>query len=188
MGNLLAFNGHVNDTAPFRWDEYDTLWKTERQYLDFTVTNDWNETCEFPRMWDSHANPVGEDILQHQRSGCRANDFDAFGDMPGVGSVPTFQEQLSKFASVQDRLRAWPGTEVLEKLKLFSCMQIQMLDIDGFRMDKAVQTPLDSLAEWSRHQKQCAHALGKDNFMIVGEEVSEVGFPLLIALNVLIAI
>ena len=97
-----------------------------------------------------------------------------FGDMKGVGAYPAWRSQLSKFASVQDRLRAWAGSVVLQKLNHFSCMQIQMLDIDGFRMDKALQTTLDAHAEFSNYQKQCARNLGKDNFMIVGEAVGEV--------------
>jgi hypothetical protein len=34
----------------------------------------------------------------------------------------------------------------MEKVKVMSCMQIAMLDIDGFRMDKAFQAPLDTQA------------------------------------------
>lgn len=94
--------------------------------------------------------------------------------MQGVGEYPAWQSQLSKFASVQDRLRAWPGSTVLEKLKVFSCMQITMLDIDGFRMDKALQTMIDSQAEFSSYQKECARQVGKDNFLVVGEVVGEI--------------
>jgi alpha-1,3-glucan synthase len=95
--------------------------------------------------------------------------------MKGVGEVPVEQTQLAKFAGVQDRLRTW-RQDVLDKVMHFSCMQIAMLDIDGFRMDKAAQTPVDVHAEWSEHQRKCARRFGKENFLIVGEVVSKVQY------------
>lgn len=44
-----------------------------------------------------------------------------------------------------------------------------MLDIDGFRLDKATQTTVDALADWSDAMRTCARAVGKDNFFIPGE-------------------
>jgi alpha-1,3-glucan synthase len=79
---------------------------------------------------------------------------------------------MSKFASVQDRLREW-RPDVLEKIKQMSCMQIAMFDIDGFRMDKALQTTVDAMAEFSDHQRQCARRHGKENFLMVGEIVGD---------------
>ena len=92
--------------------------------------------------------------------------------MKGVGEVPIWESQLAKFAGVQDRLRTWRD-DVLDKIMHFSCMQIAMLDIDGFRMDKAAQTPVEVHAKWSNHQRACAKRFGKDNFLIVGEIVSK---------------
>jgi alpha-1,3-glucan synthase len=83
--------------------------------------------------------------------------------MKGVGEVPVEETQLAKFAGVQDRLRTWRD-DVLDKIMHFSCMQIAMLDIDGFRMDKAAQTPIDVHAKWSDYQRACAKRFGKDNF------------------------
>jgi alpha-1,3-glucan synthase len=91
------------------------------------------------------------------------------------GYVPPYQSQLSKFASVQDRLRLWKH-DVLEKVMHFSCMQIAMLDIDGFRVDKALQTPVDALAEWATYQRDCARQYGKENFLITGEVVGELAY------------
>ena len=54
-----------------------------------------------------------------------------------------------------------------------SCIQIAMLDIDGFRMDKALQTTPDKLAEFAAWQRQCAREHGKDNFLVVGEVVGD---------------
>lgn len=95
--------------------------------------------------------------------------------MIGVGSVPPAQSQLAKFAGVQDRLRDW-RPDTLAKLKHFSCMEISMLDIDGFRMDKALQTTIDSNAEWSQYVRECAKGYGKDNFLITGESIGEMPF------------
>jgi alpha-1,3-glucan synthase len=95
--------------------------------------------------------------------------------MKGVGEVPIEQTQLAKFAGVQDRLRTWRD-DVLDKVMHFSCMQIAMLDIDGFRMDKAAQTPMDVHAKWSKHQRECAMRYNKKNFLIVGEIVSKVPY------------
>lgn len=99
--------------------------------------------------------------------------------MKGVGEVPVWETQLAKFAGVQDRLRLWRD-DVLEKVMHFSCMQIAMLDIDGFRMDKAAQTPVDIQSRWSNHQRACAKQFGKDNFLIVGEVVSKIPYAALI--------
>jgi alpha-1,3-glucan synthase len=92
--------------------------------------------------------------------------------MTGVGYVPVEQTQLAKFASVQDSLRTWRN-DVLEKLMHFSCMQIAMLDIDGWRVDKAAQTPIDIHSRWSTNQRECARRYGKENFLIVGEIVGK---------------
>lgn len=79
-----------------------------------------------------------------------------------------YRRQLTKFASVQDRLREWvPG--VMERLSLFSCLTIQMLDIDGFRYDKATQVTVDAEGQFSSNMRKCARAVGKENFFIPGE-------------------
>jgi alpha-1,3-glucan synthase len=60
---------------------------------------------------------------------------------------------------------------VLDKIKLFSCITIKMLDIDGFRIDKGLTITSDAQADWSDHIRGCARAVGKDNFFIPGEIV-----------------
>jgi alpha-1,3-glucan synthase len=99
--------------------------------------------------------------------------------MKGVGDVPVYETQLAKFASVQDRLRSW-RSDVLEKIMHFSCMQIAMLDIDGFRVDKAAQTPIDVLSQWSTYQRNCAKRFRKDNFLVVGEIVGKDAYEALL--------
>src|ERR1051326_1106217 len=99
--------------------------------------------------------------------------------MMGVGEVPIYETQLAKFASVQDRLRSW-RSDVLDKIMHFSCLQIAMLDIDGFRVDKAAQTPIDVHSKWSTYQRNCAKRFGKDNFLIVGEIVGKDAYEALL--------
>lgn len=174
MGDLLAFKGYENVTTPFAFEEHDALWKSDKRYWDFDFGNDFNESCEYPVFWDDTGYPYTTNVTDHFH-GCRISDFDQYGDMKGVGYVPPYQTQLSKFASVQDRLRLWKPS-VLEKVKHFSCMQIAMLDIDGFRVDKALQTPLKELADWASYQRECALRYGKDNFLITGEAVGQLNF------------
>ncbi len=88
--------------------------------------------------------------------------------MEAFGVHPDWQRQLSKFASVQDRLREWNPT-VMAKLKNFACMAITALDIDAIRIDKATQVTVDALADWASSARQCAANLGKKNFFIPGE-------------------
>jgi alpha-1,3-glucan synthase len=44
-----------------------------------------------------------------------------------------------------------------------------MLDIDGFRYDKATQATLDASGQFSSHLRECARLLGKKNFFLPGE-------------------
>lgn len=175
MGDLLSFKGYENETTPFNPHEYDVLWKSERQYHDFQVSNEVLDNCQYPVFYDDSGYPVNNSIMDTFDKQCRDSDFDQYGDMKGVGYVPPYQSQLSKFASVQDRLRLW-RRDVLEKVMHFSCMQIASLDIDGFRVDKALQTPIQELAEWATYQRECAQRYGKTNFMITGEVVGELKF------------
>jgi alpha-1,3-glucan synthase len=48
-------------------------------------------------------------------------------------------------------------------------MAIEMLDIDGFRFDKATQITVDAQAEFGQYIRQCAANLGKKNFFMPGE-------------------
>lgn len=103
--------------------------------------------------------------------GCRDSDFDQYGDVAAFDIYPEWQRQISKFASVQDRLREWKPS-VRERIEHFSCLQISMLDVDGFRMDKGEQITVDAQGEFADHIRQCARSLGKRNFFISGEIVS----------------
>lgn len=94
-----------------------------------------------------------------------------YGEISSFGTYAEWQRQITKFAFVQDRLREW-RPDVRRKLEHFSCLTISMLDIDGLRIDKALQVTLDAQGEWSDKIRQCARRLGKWNFFITGEIVS----------------
>ncbi|KAG2151025.1 glycoside hydrolase family 13/glycosyltransferase family 5 protein [Suillus bovinus] len=168
---LHARGIYVNSSAPFSLAEYPTVYKNPRyipwgfeQYVDFSLINERNTSCELPVFWqdDGIIQPVtGND-------GCYESDFDQYGDMDAFGMHPAWQRQLSKFASVQDRLREWKPS-VLNKLTTFSCMTITALDIDAIRVDKSTQLTVDGLTAWASATRACASNLGKKNFYITGE-------------------
>jgi alpha-1,3-glucan synthase len=91
-----------------------------------------------------------------------------FGDTEAFGVYPDYRRQITKFASVQDRLREWVPS-VRQKLSHFSCIAIQMLDIDGFRFDKAIQVTPDASAQFSADLRKCAAGVNKTNFFLPGE-------------------
>nr|POE74642.1 cell wall alpha-1,3-glucan synthase ags1 [Quercus suber] len=172
MSDLFAFNGFYNSSAPFSFTEHVMQYKSEIKYRDFSHSNRYHDECPFPypRFWDQAGNLI-HDTNTTQMVGCMDSDFDQYGDVGAFGVYPEWQKQLSKFNGVQDRLRDWQP-DVLEKINHFSCMLIQGLDIDGFRMDKAMQITVDSLGNFSSHQRGCASQVGKNNFMVVGEIVN----------------
>jgi len=58
---------------------------------------------------------------------------------------------------------------VASRIEHFACITIAMLDIDGFRIDKATQITPDMLGDWSDSVRQCARQFGKENSFILGE-------------------
>ncbi|KAL0934139.1 alpha-glucan synthase [Colletotrichum truncatum] len=168
LGDLIGFKDYLNTTAPFKPTELETIYKTDRHYLDWTFPTKYNETCEhFPRLYYESGYEVGEEVYGMFK-GCYDGDFDQFGDTEAFGVYPDYRRQLTKFASVQDRLREWVPA-VNQKLGHFSCMMIKMLDIDGFRYDKALQVTVDAQGEFSKMMRECAKDVGKDNFFLPGE-------------------
>lgn len=172
MADLFAFQGHANSSVPFSFDEYDLEYKTSTIYRDFEQSNDFEKDCDvpFPRFWNQEGQ-LYDDVNMTKFQGCMDSDFNQFGDTSAFGTYPEWMKQLSKFGGVQDRLRDWKPS-VLDKINHFSCMWIKGLDIDGFRMDKAMQIPVDSQANFSHAMRQCASEVGKDNFFIPGEVVN----------------
>jgi alpha-1,3-glucan synthase len=43
-----------------------------------------------------------------------------------------------------------------------------MLDVDGYRIDKATQVTVHVLGDFSEAMRQCAQIVGKENFFITG--------------------
>ncbi|KAL2830814.1 hypothetical protein BDW59DRAFT_158254 [Aspergillus cavernicola] len=174
LSNLVGFKGHLNDSADFRAQEYEVQWVSERQYADFHFSNEYNETCDYPRFWDEQGYPLTTGGVAELK-GCYNSDFDQYGELEAFGNFPDWQRQLTKFASVQDRLREWqkPVRDVLTR---HSCLQIASLDIDGFRFDKSVQATLEPLSEMIAVYRECAKSYGKDNFFLPGEITSGDGF------------
>ncbi|KAH7010584.1 putative cell wall alpha-1, 3-glucan synthase [Microdochium trichocladiopsis] len=167
MSDLLAFKGFENITATFQVEEHNVNYKGSRQYLDFQPSNVYLEKCDYPRFWDVTGKPVGRDVTDLFK-GCYNSDFDQYGDIEAFGVFPDWQRSLAKFASVQDRLREWKPS-VRNRIALFSCLSIIMLDVDGFRFDKATQITVDALADHNEAVRACAKRLGKDNFFLPGE-------------------
>ena len=165
LGDLLGFAGHLNSSAAFNPSEYDAVWKSDRRYADFQQSNAKIGKCDYPRFWGDDGMPVDTSQIL---IGCRDSEFDQYGEVASDGDDPEYVRQLSKFSSVQDRLREWRG-DVLAKIQHFSCLTLSMLDIDGFRIDKAIQVTVDSQGAWSSFMRQCARDHGKNNFYITGE-------------------
>lgn len=172
MANMFAFEGFENASAPFNFNEYDLHYKGEEVYRDFHQSNDFEKECDvpFPKFWNQEGVRY-DDANMTKFKGCMDSDFNQFGDVSAFGTYPEWMKQLSKFGGVQDRLRDW-NPSVLAKINHFSCMWIKGLDIDGFRMDKAMQIPVDSQANFSRAMRDCGKEVGKENFFIPGEIVN----------------
>lgn len=93
MGDLIGFDGYLNESAPFRIDEYQVVWKSERRYLDFSFGNTYNETCEYPRFWNETGYPVDQSVQDSMR-GCYDSDFDQYGDTEAFGVYPDWRRQV----------------------------------------------------------------------------------------------
>ena len=167
MSDLIGFEGFLNASTPFRTEEHKVQWKSARRYPDFDIGNEYLETCAYPQFW----NATGTRIRPAELKGCYNSDFDQYGDIEAFGVFPDWSRQLAKFASVQDRLREWKPS-VAARIEHFSCMTIKMLDIDGFRIDKAVQVTVDAQASFSTAMRECARTVGKSNFVVFGEITS----------------
>lgn len=169
MGDLIGFEGYLNESTPFDAGEHNALWKTDRQYLDFQFGNKELAECDYPRFYDDFGQEVTN--LTSELTGCRDSEFDQYGEIAAFGNYPEWQRQISKFAFVQDRLREW-RPDVLAKIEHFACMTLGSLDIDGYRMDKGLMITVDAQGHWSNSIRQCAKKYGKENFYISGEIVS----------------
>ncbi|KAG0152207.1 hypothetical protein CROQUDRAFT_85940 [Cronartium quercuum f. sp. fusiforme G11] len=173
MADLIGVKSYMNSSAPFNLQGYEVQYKHPKhspwginEYTDFNFTNTRSTDCKMPNFYNtdgSYLTSLGETV-----TGCYKGDFDQYGDVEAFGVHPDWQRQLSKFASVQDRLREWDDA-VAVKLERLACMTIQALDPDSFRIDKATQQTVDFVGKWGSAVKNCARAVGKRNFFIPGE-------------------
>lgn len=85
LSDLIGFKGHLNESVPFNAHEYSVLYKTTRQYNDFSFgSNTYNNTCNFPRFYNETGFRV-ESSIDAQFKGCYDSDFDQFGDTEAFG-------------------------------------------------------------------------------------------------------
>lgn len=172
MGDLIGNKRYLNSSTPFSLNGYEVQWKNPpyaswdlQRYADFNFTNT-RSSCRLPNFYENDGSLITS--IGQTLNGCFAGDFDQFGDVEAFGVHPDWQRQLSKFASVQDRLREWDD-QVAVKLEHLACMTIKALDPDSFRIDKATQQTVDFVGKWGAAVKNCAMSIGKNNFFIPGE-------------------
>jgi len=80
MGDLLGFEGYLNVTTPFSFNEHKAVWKTPRRYWDFHVSDERVKDCKYPRFWDEHGDLVGANVTSVMtQAGCLDSDFDQVG-------------------------------------------------------------------------------------------------------------
>lgn len=74
MGDLIGFEGYLNQSTPFAAEEHNVVWKSERRYHDFSQSDKELENCEYPRFWDDKGRLVTN--LSDFLVGCRDSEFD----------------------------------------------------------------------------------------------------------------
>lgn len=203
MGDLIAFGGYVNQTTPFNWDEYDPVWKSDRRYHDFQPGSERNLSCQYPRMWGQDGLPLTQDVLSQMHGCRESEfDLVCYIDSPydNVLKLPvstvTFKARglirvtLINCPSLRlcrtdlengDRT-CWRRSKSCPAFRL-PCWTLMASGnkmssdlnwmLNASRMDKALQTTPDAMAEFTDYQRDCAKRFGKDNFMVVGEVVGD---------------
>ncbi|KAK4704606.1 hypothetical protein P7C70_g1601, partial [Phenoliferia sp. Uapishka_3] len=170
-----SWAGHTYQASPTNWRSLPVYTIILDRWLDGAP--DRNDVMGTMFEYDVHVRLSSEtngtkvlpgDLSTPNKVGCYDSEFDHYGDTEAFGSHPDYQRELSKFASVQDRLREWKPS-VAAKLQVFGCLITEMLDIDGIRIDKATQMTVAALADWASTTRTCAAKLGKTNFFIPGE-------------------
>ena len=51
MGDLIGFEGYLNESTPLSYTEHNAIWKESRRYHDFDIGNTQRSYCEYPRFW-----------------------------------------------------------------------------------------------------------------------------------------
>lgn len=84
LGDLIGFEGYLNESAPLKMDEYEVQWKSDRRYLDFDIGNTYNTTCAYPRFYSETGYLVDKSVTD-QMVGCYDSSFDQYGDTEAFG-------------------------------------------------------------------------------------------------------
>lgn len=84
---LIGFEGYLNTTTPFSFEEHNGIWKSSRRYHDFDMSDEYLTKCEYPRFWTEFGEMVGRNVTD-QLIGCRNSDFDQYGDVASFGLYP----------------------------------------------------------------------------------------------------
>ena len=58
LGDLIGAVGYLNTSTPFSLYEHIAVWKSERRYLDFEFTNNYNISCQYPQFWQDNGLPL----------------------------------------------------------------------------------------------------------------------------------
>lgn len=77
MGDLIGFEGYLNESAPYvPAHEHEALWKTPRRYHDFGFGTEFNTSClDFPRLYMDNGSEVAQTVYD-SFGGCYDGDFD----------------------------------------------------------------------------------------------------------------
>lgn len=77
MGDLIGFEGYLNESAPYvPAHEHEALWKTPRRYHDFAFGTVFNTSClDFPRLYWDNGSEVQQAVYD-TFGGCYNGDFD----------------------------------------------------------------------------------------------------------------
>ncbi|KAL8992258.1 MAG: hypothetical protein Q9169_007241 [Polycauliona sp. 2 TL-2023] len=108
MGDLIGFEGYLNESTPLSYTEHNAVWKGPRRYHDFSFDNTERNECDYPRFWGdgqsygfvkTHSQlivPDGEPVVGNGTQnfkGCRNSDFDQYGDVAAFGLYPEVPEK-----------------------------------------------------------------------------------------------
>jgi alpha-1,3-glucan synthase len=97
MGDLLGFEGHLNESTPFLLSEYKVIVRNQqRQYFDFhPQTGDTRlDKCPYPVFWDETGHVLPATTTSTFGS-CYDSEFNQVGDIEAFGVFPDWQRQAS---------------------------------------------------------------------------------------------